>query len=83
MVHEIEQKVFQEMMGTPDWSYRDLPKMPPELFQEFCDVAGSENLKWITTATYEIGGKKLRRGQVMISPKGLQNMQQFILNMSK
>lgn len=56
--------------GLPGWTYRDLPRMVPELFYKFIDIAGHENLHWITMANY---GDQLR-GQVLISPDGMKNL---------
>jgi hypothetical protein len=55
-------------MGKPDWSYRDLPKMPKDDFRQFEDALGSENIEWITIAGYPDGSK---RGQLLISPEGM------------
>jgi hypothetical protein len=59
-----------ESLGKPGWVYRDLPRMVPELFYKFIELAGDENLHWITFANY---GYALR-GQVLISPDGMKNL---------
>lgn len=52
------------------WVYRDLPRMTPELFDQFVGIVAEENLKWLTIADY--GNSK--RGQIMISPKGMEKL---------
>ncbi len=59
-----------ESLGKPGWTYKDLPRMGPELFYKFIEIAGDENLHWITMANY---GYTLR-GQVLISPDGMKNL---------
>lgn len=56
-----------EAAGVPGWTYRDLPRMTPEVMKQFIELVGSENLKFLTYADY---GKSVR-GQVFISPKGM------------
>jgi hypothetical protein len=78
-------KWFEEsaprLMGKPDWSYRDLPKVTTEVFQAFVDHVGEENLFWITKASYEPkdsnDGPTLVRGQVLISPEGMKRVEEF------
>lgn len=57
-----------EAAGVPGWTYRDLPRMTPEVMKQFIELVGSENLKFLTYADY---GKSVR-GQVFISPKGME-----------
>ena len=58
-----------------DWHYRDLPRMTPELMEEFREIIGDENLKWITFAKYDYGTSV--RGQVLISPAGMQALADY------
>lgn len=69
MLREIDDAMAEEC-GMPGWTYRDLPRMVPELFYKFIEIAGHENLHWITMANY---GDTLR-GQVLISPDGMKNL---------
>jgi hypothetical protein len=62
-----------EECGKPDWTYKDLPRMVPELFYTFIEIVGEENLHWITMANY---GDTLR-GQVLISPVGMEKLEKF------
>jgi hypothetical protein len=62
-----------EELGKPDWTYKDLPRMVPELFYTFIEIVGEENLHWITMANY---GDTLR-GQVLISPVGMEKLKKF------
>jgi hypothetical protein len=62
-----------EELGKPDWTYKDLPRMVPELFYTFIEIVGEENLHWIAMANY---GDTLR-GQVLISPVGMEKLKKF------
>lgn len=75
---EAEQKVFREVTGLPDWHYKDLPKMTPEILDKLVDAIGPDHIKWITKAEYKIEGKDFKRGQVMISPEGIENLKTFL-----
>lgn len=69
-----EEKMFQDQLDLPGWSYRDLPQMTVELFERFIELAGEDNLRWLTVAERVWEGNTTKRGQVMISPKGMQNI---------
>lgn len=56
-----------------DYSYRDLPRMSKENFDQFREIAGDENLVWLSLASY--GSEK--RGQVLISPDGMRRLQDY------
>jgi hypothetical protein len=55
-------------MGFPDWTYKDLPRMTRPLLDEFIQLVGEENIKWITFADYDNGSV---RGQVILSPTAM------------
>lgn len=59
-----------ETLIADGWEYRDLPRMTPEFFDEFVGIVGSENIRWLTMASYSDGAK---RGQLLVSPTGLAN----------
>lgn len=52
-------------LGKPDWTYRDLPRMTPDVMEEFIQLVSEENIEWITIAKYDDGSV---RGQVLLSP---------------
>ena len=65
MMMDEAMKSLPASMGFPDWTYKDLPRMTPELKDEFVELIGEENIKWITFAEYDDGSV---RGQVILSP---------------
>lgn len=75
-IHEIMAECNAELAkaaGKPDWTYKDLPRMTHEVFSEFVDVVGEENLHWLTVADY---GPTIR-GRVLISPAGMELLRNF------
>ena len=75
-IHEIMAECDAAMAkaaGKPDWTYKDLPRMTHEVFSEFVDVIGDDNLHWLTVADY---GPTIR-GQVLISPAGMEILRNF------
>lgn len=85
MLYETEQSSFQEMTGKVGWTYKDLPKMTREFFDQFIEaVGGEENIHFITYATYppfyspkSNNPTELVRGQVMISPNGIESLRTY------
>jgi hypothetical protein len=76
----MESEAFAEMLNKPGWTYRDLPKMKREFINELIEIAGQENLQWITYAEYKNWGKEkldLARGQILISPEGMERIAAF------
>lgn len=70
---KIAEEYFQDFYNKPGWVYHDLPRMSPEFFDQFVEIVGQENLLWITFADYGTS----KRGQVMISPEGMQNLKEY------
>lgn len=67
-----EQEAMREATGLKDWHYRDLPQLAPEFFDQFIELCGKDNLRWITVAQRPWpDGSITKRGQVMISPDGM------------
>lgn len=77
----IESQMWQEAFNLPDWTYHDLPKLSLADFDRFIEIAGESNLKWITIAEYRNGDTFSKRGQVMISPKGMENCRNYTKNL--
>lgn len=69
----IMEEGLQESMNLPGYTYRDLPRMTRECMSDFVSLVGEENLRWVTLADY---GPSVR-GQVMISPEGMQKISEF------
>ncbi len=79
MMHKAEQEMFQKSMNLPGWTYKDLPRMTLDIMDQFIELIGEENIRWITHATYEgvRGQPTTTRGQVMISPAGVQRGREY------
>lgn len=60
--------------GKENWVYRDLPKMREDFFDKFVELVGSENIAWITQAKYEYEDGIYKRGQLFISPEGIERL---------
>jgi hypothetical protein len=71
----MESEAFSKAMDLPGWHYRDLRNMKPEFMEQFVSLTGEENLRWITTARRAWpDGTETVRGQVMISPEGMERI---------
>lgn len=73
-IHQLLDEAIQEsitadpkMAKYKDWVYKDLPRMVPNILQEFKDLVGEDNLYWITFADYG----DTCRGQILIAPDGM------------
>lgn len=64
-----------EKWQAEGWEYGDLPKMSQEYFDKFRAIAGDENLRWLTFASY---GPDCVRGQYFISPTGRANLVAYL-----
>lgn len=73
-IMEAEQEMFREHTGLTDWFYKDLPKIEEKLFNKLIETIGEENIHWITQAEYTHVGKVYKRGQIMISPTGIESL---------
>lgn len=63
-----------ETLVADGWVYRDLPRLSPGVFDDFVKAAGEENIRWLTLADYGTS----KRGQLFISPKGMENLAAFL-----
>lgn len=76
-VHDLNNALTDLLSETPkppgmeDWEYRDLPKMRSDFFDQFVELIGEENIRWITKAHYVRNGETYERGQMWVSPAGL------------
>lgn len=61
-------------LGKPDWTYRDLPRMHPENLNSLVQIIGEDEIYWITHAEYKDGSV---RGQILISPIGMEALRQY------
>lgn len=74
-------EVVSEMIrsvGKENWQYRDLPKMTNDLFNKVITIIGSDNIVWITFTKSQHKGETYQRGQLWISPIGLENLRNWI-----
>lgn len=69
------EKSLPAAFGKPDWVYRDLVPSPPAFLDLLTQIAGEENIEWITRANYPSG---LARGQVLISPEGMRRIEREV-----
>jgi hypothetical protein len=60
-----------------DWVYRDLPRMKEEFFDLFLNIVGNENISWLTQAEYQEDGYRSRRGQLLVSPEGIERARAY------
>lgn len=63
-----------EELSAKGWTYRDMPRVTPEVFAEYLEIVGAENVKFLTFATYKSESGEAVRGQHMISPQGVKNL---------
>lgn len=66
-------------LGFPEWTYKDLPRMTPEVKDDFVSMIGEENIQWITFADYDDGSV---RGQVLLSPTAMAIIEKAATNPS-
>lgn len=64
--------------GKETWAYRDLPQIIEPLFTELVERIGEENIYWLTKASYTHADGVYRRGQMFVSPQGLDNVRAMI-----
>lgn len=63
------------LLGIPGWEYRDIPNMLPEYWQLLKDFTNEDEIYvWIRSERIWPDGTKTMRGQVFISPQGLENL---------
>lgn len=67
-----------ETIRADGWVYRDLDRMTPDAWDELHCVIGADNIRFMTWANY---GKSVR-GQIWISPAGMDNLR-AVLTKSK
>lgn len=63
-----------ETLLADGWEYRDLPRMTPEYFDKFVALIGEENIRWLTLAEC---GDGCKRGQLFVSPTGLERARAY------
>jgi hypothetical protein len=64
-------------MGKPDWTYFDLPNMSLEYFEQLRDIIGQDDIYFITYMNRVQDGISWHRGQVLISPTGMDNIREY------
>lgn len=68
-----------ETLRADGWEYRDLPRMTHECMDEFRRIVGEDNIRWLSFSDY---GRAVR-GQLFISPNGLERMREHVLRSKK
>ena len=65
---------FNKSFGTVDWVYRDIGWMKQEYWDRLIEALGEDNIKIIAASTRDDWGDSVFcRGQLLISPEGVQN----------
>ena len=70
----LQEALIESQPELAGWTYRDLPRMTKRCLDDLIGVLGESNIKFITFADY---GNNSVRGQVMISPDGMNNLKEF------
>jgi hypothetical protein len=60
------------------WKYKDFRKMPEANWDGLLAILGEGNYRLITTASYTVGGRTYKRGQMFISEAGLKNAKAYV-----
>lgn len=63
--------------GKEDWHYRDLPQMREDFFNDFVELIGEENIVWLTRAQYQHEDGLYKRGQLFMSPEGMERVSAY------
>lgn len=80
---EMMESLGEEYSG---WVYKDFPKSFPVTFEKVMKIIGEENMKVLSFAQYPFSDERfpeedrLVRGQFLISPTGMENLQDFVDN---
>jgi len=79
-----ETRALFQMMGEPftgethlqdGWIYRDPSKMKADLWDQFLGIIGEGNYRLMTYAEYDREDGIYKRGQMLINPTGVENLQ--------
>jgi hypothetical protein len=70
-----------ETLRADGWEYRDTPPMLPEYWKMLMNKLGEENVRRLTYVerTYKDDDRLYVRGQMFISPKGLENLKAWLV----
>lgn len=71
----VEKKLNVKTLIDEGWSYYDLPRMTNACLDSFMEIAGGDNIVFLTFADY---GQDTVRGQIYISPDGIRRMRKHI-----
>jgi hypothetical protein len=65
-------------VDKPDWTYYDLPKMGPKYFDQLIyDIIGEDNVSFLTRVSHTDRDGDWFRGQILISPAGMDNIREY------
>lgn len=66
------------------WRYIDPPcKFSPDMWNLFLDIIGEGNYEILTLSESSVLGKEWKRGQLMVSPSGIVNLQSHSIKKEK
>lgn len=77
-IRKATEEHFRESMNAPGYTYRDIPWLRYDLFQELVNnIIGLNEIKIIAMTEKSFPDGVFRRGQFMISPKGMENIRNY------
>ena len=77
-MHNATEEAMNEAFKTTGWFYRDINWMTLPYFDQMLEIIGEDNYKIITgTVRSDWEGGPFRRGQVLISPQGMENVKEW------
>lgn len=63
----------------PDWRYKDVALTTKTAWLELLDILGPDNYRILVFSERAHKGDQLCRGQIMVSPTGMENAAKYIL----
>ena len=82
-LRKIMEEEMRKTFGLPDWSYKDIPWITYELFNELIETIGSNNIRIISGSrmqrkTSDGDFEDCVRCSAMISPEGMERLKNEI-----
>lgn len=69
---------MKDKLNVPsDWVYRPVGWMRNDFFDQFVDLVGDENMRFLSQMTRRIDGDMCTRASVYISPAGMDNIRAY------
>ena len=63
-----------ETLVADGWRYRDFNGMPASQWRQLKEAIGAEHHRLLSEATYRLNGTVMKRGQLFVSPIGLERL---------